>query len=101
MKNVYVGNLDFNVTEDHLRKLFSVHGTVQTVNIIKDRDTGQGRGFAFIEMGDDQEAESAVKALNGTIVGERAMNVNEARPRLETAKGHSSPGRRDHRRHRG
>ena len=98
MTNIFVGNLDFSVNEEQLRQLFAAHGLVQNVTLVKDRDTGRTRGFAFVEMSDDVEARSAIKALNGTIVGERAMNVNEARPRVET--GRHAPGQRDHRRHR-
>jgi cold-inducible RNA-binding protein len=100
MKNIYVGNLDSTATEHQLRELFSAHGTVQTITIVKDRDTGRARGFGFVEMSNDGEAASAIKALNGILVGERAISVTEARPRLETARGQSDVGRREHRRHR-
>ena len=99
MKNIYVGNLDFNATEEELRSLFAAHGNVEKVHIVLDRDTGQPRGFAFVEMTNDGEAEGAIKALNGAIVGAGAINVNEARPRLESSKGHNSLRPREHRRY--
>jgi RNA recognition motif-containing protein len=99
MKNIYVGNLDFNATEEQLRSLFAAHGNVEKVHIVLDRDTGQPRGFAFIEMTNDAEAEGAVKALNGAVAGAGTINVNETRPRLESSKGHDSLRLREHRRH--
>src|SRR6266571_6598974 len=81
MKNIYVGNLDFNVTEDELRQAFAAYGQVDNVTILKDRDTGQPRGFGFVEMANDEEAEKAINAVNGTQLGSRALNVNEARPK--------------------
>ncbi len=83
MKNIFVGNLDFTVTEDSLRSLFEKHGTVERVNMVRDRDTGQPRGFAFVEMTDAEAADRAIAALNGTMVGNRAINVNEARPKTD------------------
>ncbi|HEY6272014.1 MAG TPA: RNA-binding protein [Terriglobales bacterium] len=85
MKNIYVGNLDFNVTEDELRQAFAAYGQVDNVTILKDRDTGQPRGFGFVEMANDAEAEKAIQGVNGTQLGSRALNVNEARPK--TSKG--------------
>ena len=82
-----------------LRSLFAAHGNVEKVHIVLDRDTGQPRGFAFIEMTNDGEAEGAIKALNGAIVGAGAINVNEARPRLESSKRDDSLRMREHRRH--
>ncbi len=87
MKNIFVGNLDFGVTEDSLRQLFEEYGAVERVSIIRDRDTGQPRGFAFVEMTDAAEADRAIAALNGTNLGGRAINVNEARPRAERGGG--------------
>lgn len=87
MKNIFVGNLDFGATEDGVRSLFEVHGTVQRVSIKTDRDTGRSRGFAFVEMPNETEAERAIAALNGTQFGGRALNVNEARPKTEGAGG--------------
>jgi cold-inducible RNA-binding protein len=81
MKNIYVGNLDFKVTEDELRQAFAAYGQVDNVTIRKDRDTGQPRGFGFVEMANDEEAEKAINAVNGTQLGSRTLNVNEARPK--------------------
>src|SRR5262249_35433811 len=80
MKNIYVGNLDHGASEDQLRELFGTHGAVQNVTIVKDRDTGASRGFAFVEMTNDGEGEKAIAALNGAVLGGRAITVNEARP---------------------
>jgi cold-inducible RNA-binding protein len=87
MKNIFVGNLDFGATEDGVRSLFEAHGTVQRVSIKTDRDTGRSRGFAFVEMPNESEAERAISALNGTQFGGRALNVNEARPKTEGGGG--------------
>ena len=87
MKNLYVGNLPFGTTETDLRDAFSVYGQVDTVNIVTDRDTGRARGFAFIEMGDSDGAEKAIAALNGSDLGGRAIQVNEARPKTERPRG--------------
>jgi cold-inducible RNA-binding protein len=81
MKNIYVGNLDFNVSEDELRQAFAAYGQVDNVTILKDRDTGQPRGFGFVEMANDEEAEKAITSMNGYQLGSRALNVNEARPK--------------------
>src|SRR5690242_20954343 len=81
MKNIYVGNLDFNVSEDELRQAFAAYGQVDNVTILKDRDTGQPRGFGFVEMANDEEAEKAINSMNGYQLGARALNVNEARPK--------------------
>lgn len=83
MKSIFVGNLSFSTTEDEIRELFETHGRVDRVSIVMDRDTGRSRGFAFVEMGDDQEAEAAIAAINGGSLGGRTLNVNEARPRGE------------------
>ncbi|MCZ2154879.1 MAG: RNA-binding protein [Bryobacterales bacterium] len=83
MTKLFVGNLSFRTTQDELFDLFSQHGTVDNVAIINDRETGQPRGFAFVEMANSDEAEAAIAALNGTELGGRAINVNEARPRPE------------------
>ncbi len=82
MKKLYVGNLPYTANEDELRALFAEHGTVHTVNVIMDRETGRARGFAFVEM-DDADAMTAMEALNGTDFGGRALKVNEARQREE------------------
>jgi cold-inducible RNA-binding protein len=87
MKNIYVGNLNFQATEDSVRSLFETHGTVGRVNIVTDRDTGQPRGFGFVEMSNDGEGEKAIAALNGKDFDGRALSVNEARPKTERAGG--------------
>jgi uncharacterized membrane protein YgcG len=87
MKNIYVGNLDFRTSEEELRTLFEGYGTVERVNMIRDRDTGQPRGFAFVEMTNDAEAEKAVAGTNGSSVGGRNLNVSEARPKPERGAG--------------
>jgi RNA recognition motif-containing protein len=81
MKNVFVGNLSFSVTEHTLRSLFETFGAVGRVNLVTDRDTGQPRGFAFVEITNNAEAEKAIGALNGREVEGRMLNVNEARPK--------------------
>ena len=87
MKNIFVGNLSFGTTEQDIRALFEAHGSVDRVNIVTDRDTGQPRGFAFVEMTNDAEGERAIDAINGKEVGGRALNVNEARPKSEGGGG--------------
>ena len=96
MKNLYIGNLDYSTTEDDLRTLFAAHGTVETVTVVRDRDTGQPRGFAFLEMTNDTEADKAIHALAGTVVGGRALTVNEARPKAVPDRG-DDVRRRGHR----
>ena len=86
MKKIFVGNLDFSATEESIRSLFAPHGTVESVNLVTDRDTGRSRGFAFVEMVQG-DADKAIAALNGTNVGGRALNINEARPKPERAGG--------------
>jgi len=83
MKNIFVGNLSFGATEDSVRSLFEAHGAVGRVNIVTDRDTGQPRGFGFVEMSNDGEGDKAIAALNGKDLDGRALNVNEARPKTE------------------
>jgi cold-inducible RNA-binding protein len=87
MKNIFVGNLSYGATEDSVRSLFEAYGTVDRVSIITDRDTGQPRGFGFVEMSNDAEADRAIAALNGTDMGGRALNINEARPKTERSGG--------------
>jgi len=87
MKNIFVGNLGFNTTEDSVRSLFQTHGTVDRVSIVTDRDTGQARGFGFVEMSDNAEGDRAIAALNGVDLDGRALNVNEARPKTDRASG--------------
>ena len=83
MKNIFVGNLDFSVREEAIRSLFEAYGTVERVSIMTDRETGRSRGFAFVEMTNEGEAERAIAALNGTDMSGRALNVNEARPKTD------------------
>ena len=87
MKNIFVGNLSFTSTEDSVRSIFEGYGTVDRVSIITDRETGKSRGFAFVEMPNDDEANRAITALNGADFGGRKLNVNEARPREERGGG--------------
>ena len=83
MKNIYVGNLSFSATEATLRSLFEKHGAVERVTIVTDRETGQPRGFGFVEMSNDAEALKAIAALNGWDLEGRKLNVNEAHPKTE------------------
>jgi RNA recognition motif-containing protein len=92
VKNIYVGNLSFDATEESVRALFEAYGTVGRVNIVTDRDTGQPRGFGFVEMANDGEGEKAIAAVNGTELGGRALNVNEARPKAERSGGGGGGG---------
>jgi len=93
LKNIFVGNLDFNTTEDELRQLFEVHGQVDRVSIMTDRETGRSRGFGFVEMASAEDGEKAIAALNGSKVGGRTLNVNEARPKPERSSGGRGGGR--------
>jgi RNA recognition motif-containing protein len=81
MTNIFVGNLSYQTSQDDLHAAFAQYGNVERVNIITDRDTGQPRGFAFVEMTDRREAEAAIAQLNGAQLNGRAINVNEARPK--------------------
>src|SRR5687767_3812850 len=93
-KKLYVGNLEYAVTENDLQTMFSAHGTVQSAQVIMDRDTGRSKGFGFVEMGSDQEAQAAIAALNGKDSGGRSLTVNEARPKTEGGgRGGSGGGR--------
>jgi len=83
MKNIFVGNLNFGATEDAVRSLFEAYGTVERVSIVTDRDSGQPRGFGFVEMSANAEADRAIAELNGHELGGRALNVNEARPKTD------------------
>ena len=80
-KKLYVGNLSYDVSSSDLEKMFSAHGTVESAQVISDRDTGRSKGFGFVEMESNSEAEAAITALNGQEVDGRALNVSEARPR--------------------
>lgn len=93
MKNIYVGNLDFGATEESIQELFEQFGTVDRVALIRDRDTGQPRGFGFVEMANAEEGDRAIAGLNGTSVGGRTITVNEARPRAERGGGGGGGGR--------
>jgi RNA recognition motif-containing protein len=86
-KRLYVGNLAYSVTDATLRQLFETHGTVNSAQVIMDRDTGRSKGFGFVEMNNDQEAQAAIAALNGQQVDGRALTVNEARPKSEGGGG--------------
>jgi len=92
MKNIYVGNLSFDASEDQVRSLFEAYGPVDKVSIVTDRDTGQPRGFAFVEMTDDDAATKAMEALNGTSLGGRNLNINEARPKTDRPRGGGGGG---------
>lgn len=81
MKNIFVGNLSFEASEESVRALFATHGTVDRVNIVTDRDTGKARGFGFVEMANDSEANKAIAGVNGMNLDGRALNVNEAHPK--------------------
>lgn len=91
--NIYVGNLSHQATEDDLRKAFEVFGQVESVNIIKDRFSGESRGFGFVQMPAKQEAQKAIEQMNGTDLMGRAINVNEARPRADRSGGRGGRGR--------
>ncbi len=87
LKNIFVGNLSFNTSEEELRKLFEAYGQVDRVSILTDRETGRSRGFGFVEMTNAEEGEKAIAGLNGSQFGGRTINVNEARPKAERAGG--------------
>jgi cold-inducible RNA-binding protein len=87
MKNVFVGNMNFQTTESDLRALFEPFGEIVRIQVMTDRDTGRSRGFGFVEMADDDAASKAIAALNGKELDGRALNVNEARPKPERTGG--------------
>lgn len=87
MTNVFVGNLSFQTTQEDLTSVFSQYGAVERVNVVTDRMTGQPRGFAFVEMTNRAEAETAISILNGSDLHGRALNVNEARPKADAGRG--------------
>ena len=91
-KKLYVGNLTYGVTDSDLQRMFEAHGTVQSAQVIMDRDTGRSKGFGFVEMGSDQEAQAAITALNGKEVDGRSLTVNEARPKTEGGGGRGGSG---------
>ena len=87
MTNIFVGNLSYQTTESELEALFGAYGTVERVTVVRDRDTGQPRGFAFVEMTNSNEAANAMQAMNGREMNGRTLNVNEARPREQRTGG--------------
>jgi RNA recognition motif-containing protein len=91
-KKLYVGNLTYGVSDSDLQKMFEAHGTVQSAQVIMDRETGRSKGFGFVEMSNDQEAQAAIAALNGQQVDGRALTVNEARPKKEGGGGRGGYG---------
>jgi len=95
LKNIFVGNLDFNTSEEELRQAFEGYGQVDRVSIMTDRETGRSRGFGFVEMTNAEDGEKAIAALNGTQLGGRTLNVNEARPKAERSGGGGGGGGRD------
>jgi cold-inducible RNA-binding protein len=94
VKNIFVGNLSFNSTEEAVRSLFERYGAVNSARIMTDRDTGRSRGFAFVEMENDSEAANAINALNGYQMDGRSLNVNEARPKPDRGFGGGAGGGR-------
>jgi RNA recognition motif-containing protein len=97
MKNIFVGNLSFGATEGSVRSMFEAYGTVDRVSIVTDRDTGQARGFGFVEMSVNADADRAIAELNGRDLDGRALNVNEAHPKTERGAGGGGGQRRDKR----
>jgi RNA recognition motif-containing protein len=87
LKNIFVGNLSFGATEDSVRTMFEAYGTVERVSIVTDRDTGRAKGFGFVEMSANSDADRAIAELNGRELDGRALNVNEARPKTERSSG--------------
>jgi RNA recognition motif-containing protein len=92
MTNIYVGNISFQTTEDELRDAFAAFGGIERVNIVTDRDTGQPRGFAFVEMTEKDSAEKAIAQLDGSDLGGRAIKVNEAKPKPAGGSGYGGGG---------
>ncbi len=91
-RKLYVGNLAYGVGDSDLQQMFAAYGTVQSAQVIMDRDTGRSKGFGFVEMASDQEAQAAAQALNGQEVNGRALTVNEARPKTEGGGGGGGRG---------
>lgn len=91
MTTIFVGNLSFQTTQDELYSAFAGYGSVERVNIITDRDSGLSRGFAFVEMTERKDAENAMSVLNGSEMNGRALNVNEARPKVQDGAGRPNP----------
>jgi cold-inducible RNA-binding protein len=94
MKDIFVGNLDYETTQDELRHLFGAYGPIERINIVADRYSGQPRGFAFVEMVKDEDAEKAIRELNGAVIHDRKLEVNEARRRPERSAGRKGRERR-------
>jgi cold-inducible RNA-binding protein len=94
MKKIFVGNLSFGATEDSVRAMFEAYGAVDRVSIVTDRDSGQPRGFGFVEMGSNSEADRAISELNGRELDGRALNINEARPKEDRGFGGGGGGNR-------
>ena len=92
-KRIYVGGLPYSTTDEDLEKLFAASGTVNSATVISDRYSGQSKGFGFVEMENEAEADSAIQALNGTSLGGRTLTVNEAKPREERSGGGGGRGR--------
>ena len=92
-RKLYVGNLGYDVNDDQLSQLFSAHGTVDSASVIMDRSTGRSKGFAFVEMSTNEEAQAAMSALDGQDVGGRSIKVNEAKPRTDSGGGGGGGGR--------
>ena len=92
-RKLYVGNLGYDVNDDQLSQLFSAHGTVDSASVIMDRSTGRSKGFAFVEMSSNEEAQAAMSALDGQDVGGRSIKVNEAKPRTDSGGGGGGGGR--------
>jgi RNA recognition motif-containing protein len=94
VKNIFVGNLSFGATEDAVRSMFEAYGTVDRVNVVTDRETGRARGFGFVEMSVNAEADKAIAALNGRELDGRALNINEAKPKEDRGGGGGGGGYR-------
>ena len=92
-RKLYVGNLGYDVNDDQLSQLFSAHGTVDSASVIMDRSTGRSKGFAFVEMSTNEEAQAAMSALDGQDMGGRSIKVNEAKPRTDSGGGGGGRGR--------
>lgn len=91
-KKLYVGNLSYDTNDSDLQQMFAAYGSVQSAQVVMDRDTGRSKGFGFVEMGSDQEAQAAIQGLNGKEAGGRSLTVNEARPREDRGGGRGGYG---------
>jgi RNA recognition motif-containing protein len=99
VKKIFVGNFSFSTTESELRQWFEPYGAIESVTVVTDRDTGRSRGFGFVEMTNNNEADAAIAALNGKDMGGRALTVNEARPKTDRGGSRRGGGRDDYRGH--